>query len=242
MQASPLILHPSPQRFAAGIAPGTAVAQAGAAGGELAADAGLLRTLLDHLQLGILALGPDGRLQHANRAARMHCARHPELRLDEHERLVGTPPADRLAGTSPADRLARAIAAARAGRWSLVTLGSQGCAADAEPPAIAVVPLGRCDGGDGAVLLLFSPPLGADALAMQLFARAAGLTSAEARVLRALADGRAPSQIARQHEVALSTVRSQVGSIRAKTGARSITDLARAVGRLPPVMPAVGTV
>ena len=123
-----------------------------------------------------------------------------------------------------------------------MVLGTQGGEADEEPLTIAVVPLSRSHGEEGAVLLLFSPPRALDALAMQLFARAAGLTSAEARVLRALADGQVPSQIARQHEVALSTVRSQVGSIRAKIGARSITDLTRAVGRLPPVVPAVSTV
>ena len=238
MQASPMIVHSSPTCFAPGLAPGPALrpvtpAQARSAGAEPGAEAGLLRAVLDHLQLGIVAVGPDGRVQHANRAARAHGARHPELRIDERQRPDCA---------AHADRLVQAIAAARAGRWTLVTLGSRGAAADDERLTIAVVPLGRGQGADGTVLLLFSPPRGADALAMQLFARAAGLTSAEARVLRALADGQAPSQIARQNDVALSTVRSQVGSIRAKTGARSITELARAVGRLPPVMPAVSAV
>ena len=232
MQASPLILNPSPVRLAPGVAIRPPAPDTRADGSESSADAGLLRTVLDHLQLGIVALGVDGREQHANRAARVLCARHPELQPDARQRPPGAP---------PAEALMQAIAAARAGRWTLVTLGRGGGDAGEEPLAIAVLPLGRGHGEDGAVLLLFSPPRGADALAMQLFARAAGLTAAECRVLRALADGQPPSRIARRYAVALSTVRSQVGSIRAKTGARSITDLARAVGRLPPVMPAVGT-
>lgn len=229
MHASPLILPPSPARFVPGPLRQPA-APAARADGDGGADAGLLRTVLDHLQLGVVAVGPDGRVQHANRAARVLGARHPELQLDARQRPAGAP---------LADGLVQAIAAARAGRWTLVTLGG---GAGEEPLAIAVVPLGSGGGDEGPVLLLFSPPRGADALAMQLFARAAGLTAAESRVLRALADGQPPSRIARQHDVAVSTVRSQVGSIRAKTGARSITDLTRAVGRLPPVMPAAGTV
>jgi hypothetical protein len=36
----------------------------------------------------------------------------------------------------------------------------------------------------------------------------------------------------------VSAVRSQIGSIRDKTGTRSIIDLVRTLGCLPPIMPA----
>jgi hypothetical protein len=42
--------------------------------------------------------------------------------------------------------------------------------------------------------------------------------------------------VASAHGVALSTVRSQIGSIRLKTGAASIRDLLAQVARLPPLM------
>ena len=45
-----------------------------------------------------------------------------------------------------------------------------------------------------------------------------------------------PTQIARQLNVTVSTVRTQIGSIRAKTGAASISDLVRQMAVLPPML------
>lgn len=200
-------------------------APANDAGSATALDTGrLLRAMLDQLQLGLLAVAGDGRLLTANRAALRHCAQRGELAI-EHGRLA--------AAAAGGTRLARAIAAARGGRWTLVKLDGPGAAV----LSIAVLPLQQLDGDDTPVLLLFGQCHGAESLAMQLFAREHGLTPAETRVLCALVDGQLPRQIARSHAVALSTVRTQVGSVRAKTGTRSITDLTRAVIGLPPVMP-----
>lgn len=196
---------------------------------EPSAAAGLMRAMLDHVQLGLMAVAADGTLRCSNRAAQRSCLQHPELRVEGARLVAALPPGPTALG--------RAIAAARGGRWMLVSLVSPG--ETGEPTLVAVMPLGRHDGGDGlTVLLMFGAPRDAYTLAMQLFARDSGLTAAETRVLHALADGRAPRQIAQQHEVALSTVRTQVGSIRAKIGARSLAHVARTVGRLPPVMPA----
>jgi DNA-binding CsgD family transcriptional regulator len=54
----------------------------------------------------------------------------------------------------------------------------------------------------------------------------APLTGAEREVLRLLADGYAPKQIARLRGVALSTVRSQLKRAKQKTGARTLPELA----------------
>jgi DNA-binding CsgD family transcriptional regulator len=206
-----------------GCAPSPFGAEAAA---ETSGAAGLMRAMLDHLQLGLMAVAADGSVRCANRAALQACMQLAELRVDRGRLVAALQPGPQALG--------RAIAAARAGRWTLVSLGDAG-----EPTLVAAMPLGPRDGADGfTVLLLFGAPRDAYTLAMQLFARDAGLTAAETRVLHALADGHAPRQIAQQHEVALSTVRSQVGSIRAKIGARSLTQVARRVGRLPPVMPA----
>jgi DNA-binding CsgD family transcriptional regulator len=48
-----------------------------------------------------------------------------------------------------------------------------------------------------------------------------------------------PTAIARQQNVAVSTVRTQIGSIRAKTGAGSISELVRQVAVLPPLVGAL---
>lgn len=209
-----------------GAPPGGPAARVPEAEAETAGAAELMRAVLDHVQLGLMAVAADGALRCANRAALHACLETPELRVDGGRLLAALQPGGSALG--------RAIAAARTGRWTLVSIDGP-----AEPTLVAVMPLGANAGGDAAtVLLMFGAARDAYALAMQLFAREAGLTAAETRVLYALADGRAPRQIAQQHEVALSTVRSQVGSIRAKIGARSLTHVARAVGRLPPVMPA----
>jgi DNA-binding CsgD family transcriptional regulator len=50
-----------------------------------------------------------------------------------------------------------------------------------------------------------------------------------------LCEGLRPSDIARRQRVAISTVRTQIGSIRLKTGASSITSLLREIALLPPM-------
>lgn len=72
-----------------------------------------------------------------------------------------------------------------------------------------------------------------NALVLQWFAQCHELTAAESNVLRHLCEGFEPSEIAARHGVALSTVRSQIGSIRIKTGQDSIRALLHMLGRLP---------
>ena len=78
-----------------------------------------------------------------------------------------------------------------------------------------------------------------DNLALQMFAREHSLTPTEESVLRALCDGRDVDEIAVQHGVAESTVRTQVRSLRDKTGANGIRQLVQRVLALPPVVPAL---
>ena len=67
----------------------------------------------------------------------------------------------------------------------------------------------------------------------------AGLTQAEARVLEALCEGATPTEVAASLGVAVSTVRTQLATIRAKTGAAGIRQLVAGVANLPPVVCAV---
>ena len=102
---------------------------------------------------------------------------------------------------------------------------------------LSVVPLGPV--GDDVrtvtLVILGKRQLSAE-LAVQGFARTHQLTPGETRVLVALCNGRDPAEIAALHGVALSTVRSQIGAIRMKTGAPNIRALARQVAVLPPLM------
>jgi DNA-binding CsgD family transcriptional regulator len=58
-------------------------------------------------------------------------------------------------------------------------------------------------------------------------------------VLEHLCTGQDPTDIAEQLGVAISTVRTQVSSIRQKTGASNIRELVRKVAVLPPLLNAL---
>ena len=115
------------------------------------------------------------------------------------------------------------------GRWALLDL-----AAGAATTAVAVVPLGE----PGYALLVFGLRSLSHELSISFFMQTHGITVAEGRVLRGLAEGLSPKQIARVHGVALSTIRTQILRVRERTRTQSIRELVRAISRLPPVMPA----
>jgi DNA-binding NarL/FixJ family response regulator len=78
---------------------------------------------------------------------------------------------------------------------------------------------------------------GTQNLAVTFFARSHGLTPAEESVLRALCEGQQVDDIAAAHGVCVSTVRTQIRSLREKTGAASIRVLVQRLASLPPVVP-----
>lgn len=188
----------------------------------------IVQSILDCIQIGAMAVGPGLRVAFANRAALRECSRHALLRLeDTHVALLD------LASEVDQARLAKAVEGAHAGQWSLVRLG----AGTATLP-LAVFPLLHSERDTGALaLLLFGLRQTQEPLAIQLYAGSCGLTPAETRVLLGLAEGLVPKQIASKHDVLLSTVRTQISSIRDKTGTRRLADLMQALVSLPPIMP-----
>ena len=89
------------------------------------------------------------------------------------------------------------------------------------------------------VMLVFGKQPACETLTLDFFARSHRLTSAEAGVLHGLCAGRRPKEIAQNLGVAISTVRTQIGSIRVKTQTRSIRDLINRIATLPPITPAM---
>ena len=182
-----------------------------------------LAAALDELDYGIVLLFDGMNVVHINDAARVE--------LDEEHPL-------QLLGTELRPKLARDVAplhdavtaAALRGMRRLVTLGK-----DAQRASISVIPLEAADAGPRAVLVVLGKRAVCESLSVQGFARGYGLTGAETRVLVALCNGVPPAQIAVQLGVAVSTIRSQIGSMRIKTGAESIRALVRQVAVLPPV-------
>lgn len=200
--------------------------------GETFPAAGWFAMILDQIDYGIVAVAGSGHVIHANHAAR-HVLRamHP-LQFDGH-RVHARRSDDQL-------RMQRAIGAASTrGLRALLMVGD-----DAGSASVAVVPIQAADltsGGQdqGAALLVIGKQAVCEELSAQCFAHSRGLTLAEARVLRLLCGGVPPTEIAILQCVAVSTIRTQIHSIRAKTGARNIGALVRQVAALPPLVNAL---
>jgi DNA-binding CsgD family transcriptional regulator len=185
-----------------------------------------LGLVLEELDYGVLLVEAAGRVLHGNRAAR--------LTLQDGHPL-------QIQGNQLHARFGRDIkplfdALAQAqhdGRRCLLRLG------DGEEQAnVVVVPLNR-DVEQSAVLLVLERRQLCGELAAQWFALRYGLTPAETEVLKALSAGAPPSRVAQSQGVAISTIRTQIQSIRAKSGATSIRELMGQLAVLPPLMSAL---
>lgn len=178
-----------------------------------------LSLMLDEIDYGMLLVSETAELLHINRAARAD--------LDDGHplQLLGR----QLRARHPQDlaRLHDALAgASQRGLRRLLALGDGGARAN-----IAVIPLG----GAATLVTLGRRQLN-ERISVQCFARLHALTPAETRVLESLCEGLQPREIAELGEVGLATVRTQIGSIREKTGAANIRALVRQVAVLPPMV------
>ncbi len=184
-----------------------------------------LAAALDEIDYGILLLNDEGLALHVNQAARAELdAEHPLQLIGRELRARASRDVQPLHSAL--------LGAVGRGLRKLLTLGE-----GAQQMSVSVVPLGGMgvDGGGVTLVILGKRQVGAE-LAVQGFARSHRLTPSETRVLVALCNGACPGDIAGEHGVALCTVRSQIGSIRLKTGAPSIRALVRQVAVLPPLM------
>lgn len=188
-----------------------------------------LARMLDEIDYGMLLVNGDAQVVYLN-----HMARH-ELDGDHPLQLHG-----RMLRATQAQDIAPlfdALAAAQRGLRRLLMLGSGELRV-----SVSVVPLGAQAGllgAAGATLLVLGKRQVCEKLSVQGFARSLSLTPAETRVLELLCSGVRPTEVAERQGVAVSTVRTQIGSIRAKTGAGSIRELVRQVAVLPPLVGAL---
>ena len=180
---------------------------------------------LDEIDYGILLLDDQLRAVHVNHAA--------SAEFDESHPL-------QLRGRTLCARRAQDVTplltalhdAARRGLRKQLTLG-----ADLQRISVSVVPLaGKREQGEPVIMVMLGKRQGSDHLSIQSFASTHRLSPAETNVLGALCRGSTPQEIASRAGVAISTVRTQIGSIRQKTGARSIRGLLQQVAALPPLM------
>jgi DNA-binding CsgD family transcriptional regulator len=197
-------------------------------GAQEGALAHLLAAMLNEIDYGMLLIANDLCVLHANHVANADLDdRHP-LRMDGRE----------LQARHPRDAVPlheAIVGACQRGKRRLVTLGEE-----PQRVTIAVVPLPTIgEATPAGALVMLGKRQVCQALSVEAFARCHSLTSTETVVLKALCSGTRPTEIAMQHGVALSTVRTQVSSIRAKTGTENISSLVRMVAMLPPMVSAL---
>jgi DNA-binding CsgD family transcriptional regulator len=184
--------------------------------------------MLDEIDYGLMVLGDDARIVLANQGARLELGGERFVRRRQ----------DKLAASSPrhSSKIDAALANVWRGQRSLVTLdGSDGelalsfvplnssaqFAAPAPDTPFALVILGKRDA--------------CEALTLQQYGEIHGLSRAEQALLPAIIRGLSTKAIAQQQGVATNTVRVQLGSIREKTGAKSLRTLMARLTSLPPV-------
>jgi len=188
---------------------------------------GLLAATLDEVDYGLLLLDRQHNVVHANHAARNDLDTVHPLQLQQ-ARLQAQHAADAaLLRDALSDVFQR-------GHRKLITLGQA-----ARRISISLVPLPPRGALPHWALVLIGKPQVCQDLSVEAFARSHKLTPVETQVLKSLCRGARPAEIARNHNVALSTVRTHVGSIRSKTSVPSIGALVRTVSMLPPIISAL---
>lgn len=185
-----------------------------------------LSLVLEELDYGVLLLNASGRVLHCNLAARRGLDDSHPLEINGNQLRCRDP--------RDAAPFSEALQNAESdGRRCLLRLGE-----GERRSNVVVVPLNR-DVSRAAVLLVLERGQLCGELAAQWFALRYGLTPTETEVLKALSAGVRPNFVAEQQGVAISTVRTQIQSIRAKSGADSIGELMRQLAMLPPLMSAL---
>jgi DNA-binding CsgD family transcriptional regulator len=201
----------------------------------------LFAAMLDEVEHAMLLV--DGMtVLHANRSA------HHELSSSDHDQhpltLHTVGQQRQLVTRRKSDALAlenAVLSAASRGCRKLLMLG-----VGEHRISVAILPLGKPAEAKlpqapmgSAVLLMLGKRRVCSELPIGCYARNFGLTQAETTVLQDLCKGKTPNEIATNHAVAISTVRTQLASIRAKTHTKSLRELVDEVACLPPLVHAL---
>ena len=186
----------------------------------------LLR-VIDEIDYGILVISAQSEILQVN-----HLARHElltgHLMASVNNRLTGR-------STVLCEQIEQGLEHACRGQRKLVFLdGGRG-----DMPVVFIPLIHPVETDSPTVLVLLTRQSACDNLAVRMYARAQRLSPSEESVMIGLCRGLEVSDIARENGVAQSTVRSQVKSLREKTGCSSIRRLIHRLHSLPPVVPAL---
>ena len=181
--------------------------------------------LFDEIECGLIVCDEQGAIHFANQAAQHEMSSQRLL-----QRL-----GDRLCRTSGGGELDTAMRlAAQRGRRSLVRMN-----VGTDQLMVSVLPFQMPGTQALQVLVVLGRRQPCSELGLEMLAGSYGLTLAERRVLGGLVRQATPKEIASAHAVKLSTVRTQISSIRAKFGTRSIEGLLLRAAQVPPVASAL---
>lgn len=198
-----------------------------------------LADTLDRLSLGVGILGEGGRILHANAAARRMMADGLPIR-SEGGRLAAARPEE-----TAALRGAIALAARDEAELDATGLGLKLTGREGEAALAHVLPLARRDRRQRLVprataAVFVARRDGAALPRLDGFARAFGLSPAEARLLGRLVAGETPAEAALALGVTLATAKTHLARLLGKTGTARQADLRALVARLCPPLGGAG--
>jgi len=180
----------------------------------------LAHLIVDQIDCGLLVCDANGHMLQANRAALRELESAHFLKMMEGVLCC--------CESSSAELHAAIEAAANRGLRRLV------CLRHGDAPMLVVMPLATNTAAHQSLALVMigrrtlCTPLGLELLAVQH-----RLTLAEQRVLRALVSGASVRDIALENSVAVSTIRTQLQSMREKVGVSNIDELLLTAARVP---------
>lgn len=189
----------------------------------------LLMRVMDEIDYGVLVIDAQGRLRHANHLARHELASR-RLVMSQGGMLLGIT-------TDLSEQIQQALELSLRGQRRLLLLKDE---AKTKHLSLAFVPLTHPLENDApTVLVLLQRQSACENVSVRMFARAQNLSPSEEAVMMALCRGLSIPEIAQEHGVAQSTVRSQIKALREKTGSASIRHLLQRINSLPPMVSAL---
>lgn len=188
----------------------------------------LLMRVMDEIDYGVLVIDAQGRLRHANHLARHELASQ-RLVMSQGGMLLGIT-------TDLSEQIQQALELSLRGQRRLLLKDE----AKTKHLSLAFVPLTHPLENDApTVLVLLQRQSACENVSVRMFARAQNLSPSEEAVMMALCRGLSIPEIAQEHGVAQSTVRSQIKALREKTGSASIRHLLQRINSLPPMVSAL---
>jgi len=193
---------------------------------------------LDALAFGVVASDAAGGIVVANKAAETLAGAGAGIVLGGRGKGLGA------VGAAEARALAALVNdAASGGPGGVMRLTGRSGSAEL---AVLVTPLPRSLGlngaeGGGYALVTLRSTSDSPSFSAEILSGLFGLSPAQADIALAIFAGKAPEEIAAERGVAISTLRSHLAEIFARTGAENQRDLVRLLGMLPPVRTQSGT-